>query len=314
MKPEDVIALLSEAVPGLVPGAKDEGEQLWRFGPGAKSLAGAAVRVGARWITVEASLHGDAGTGALGALRMQSALSGGIKVVQRRTGFGLRAEIPLIVETAAGRDWVRRQAAIAYTGLRSALQQHNGVPRLRDDEGLEFDPVALAELCAAGGWLASVRHGAEVHAEFASRSLQRVAILSRHGGAIRAAVTLETGALAGEGPDAQLALATFLLRATRSLRWVRAFAAGASDAPDAAGFECLLALPGDDQPVIMALDALATACSLFGCEAEALAQSAPLARHYLALDEATRAQPEIASNRVPPDSARAPHAVEIPVA
>jgi hypothetical protein len=314
MKPEDVIALLSKAVPGLVPGAKDEGEQLWGFGADAKGLAGAAVRVGARWITVEAPLHRDAGTDALRVLRMQSALSGGIKVVQRSTGLGLRAEIPLIVDTAAGRDWVCRQVASVYTGLRSALQQHNGVPRLRDDEGLEFDPVALAERCVAGGWLASVRHGAEVHAEFALRSLQRVAILSRHGAAIRAAVTLEIGALAGEGPDARLALATFLLRATRSLRWVRACAAGAGDALDAVGFECLLALPGDDQPVVMALDALATACSLFGCEAEALAQSAPLARHYLALDEATRAQAELPSNPVPPDGSRIPRAVEIQVA
>jgi hypothetical protein len=313
MKPDAVIAMLADVIPGLAPVPAAAANPPLTFA----RIAGcrARVRVGAQWISIESTLPGEQNMDALQAMRMQSALPAGIKLVRRRSGFGLRAEIPLLVETAAGRDWTCRQAAIVYAGLRAALGLKNGVPHSAGEAGLAFDPAVVAEQCASGGWQASVRQDAEVRVEFDSRSAHRVINLTRHDNSIRAAVMLEAGAPSGQGPDTPLAVAAFLLRATRSMRWVRAFVTGAGDTLDAAGFECLLALPGGDQPVVMALDALATACELFGCEAEMLAESPLLARHYAALYNAPPSSPAIPGNRVSPDSASAAGAVaEISVA
>jgi hypothetical protein len=309
MKRDEIMVVLADAIPGLVPVRSGPAPQLWKFTPVAGHRARAGVRVGARWISIEAARPRDRDMDPVRMLLMQSALSGGIKVVQRRRGFGLRADIPLLVEMAPARDWLRRQAALVCAGLGTAMGRTNGVPELPVGEGIEFNLAVLAERCTAGGWRASVRSDAEVRVELDSRSAYRVISLSRQGSAIRAAVPLETGALGEQGPETHLALAVFLLRASRSLRWVRAFATGTDGTLEAAGFECILAPPGDDQPVVMALDALATACELFGCEAETLAASALLAEHYLALDEDGPGRPATPTDRIPADSALEPGAV-----
>jgi hypothetical protein len=306
MKPDEVIAQLAGVIPGLTPSETTGVTPLWKFAPLGDSRVNALLSVEARWIIVEATHPGDRYTDATRALRLQSVLPGGIKVMGQRSGV-LRAEIPLLVESTAAQDWLCRHMALVCAGLRSALARSNGAARLPEGDGIEFDPGVLAERCMAGGWRASVRPDGEVRVEFDSRSAHRVVTLTRHGGAIRAAVTFDAGV--GPGPQTHQALALFLLRATRSLRWVRAFATGAGDEPEGAGFECLLAQPGDDQPLIMALDALATACELYGCEAEALAQDAMLAKYYLALDEEVPARSAIADGRVATGSAPAVGAV-----
>ena len=303
MKSDQVIGLLADVIPGLIAVSPDTTGQMWKFEPIAQSRARATVRVGAHWISFEAKLSQDRDTDALRTLQMQSALQGGIKRVALRMGCGLRAEIPLLVETATARDWLRRHAAIVYAGLRAALGQTKGTFKFTEHNAIAFDPVVLAERCTAGGWRATVPTETEVRVEFGSRSAHRVVYLRQHGNAIRAAVTLDTGMLAEQGPDSQLALAVFLLRATRSLQWVRAFTTGSHDTLTAAGFECIFAPSGDDDPIIVAIDALATACELYACEAETLAQSAALAQHYLSFDEDFSVRSSTSIARVPSGSA-----------
>lgn len=315
MKPDELVALLVEAVPGLQPAADPAAQHLWTIAPIAGSRVGAALQLSQRWISVDAQLQGDAAIDSLGALRLQSALTGGIKVVRWNDGFGLRAEIPIVTETAAARDWMRRQMVITYAALGAALRREGSACDQAD--AAEFDPAAVMERCTALGWHASVSQDGEVRAELASSPVQRVAVLSRQGGSIRAAVTLEAGTPGQTSLTAQLALATFLLRATHSLRWVRAIVAGPGESIDALGFECWFAPAGDDQPVAAALDALATACDHFGREAEALVQSAELAQHYLELNRDRRARAEIPSlpiHPVPADSVPRPGAVDLAIA
>jgi Putative bacterial sensory transduction regulator len=308
MQPDEVIAELAKVISGLAPVVADPAASLWKFGPIGDSRVSAHIRVEAHWISVEATAPGNRETDAARILRLQSVLPGGIKLVGRHGGT-LRAEIPLLVEGAASRDWLRRHMALVCAGLRSALERSNGTARLSESDDFKFDPGVLAERCTAGGWRASVRSDEEVRVEFDTRSAHRVATLTQHGGAIRAAVTFDASA----EPEAQThqALGLFLLRANRSLRWVRAFVTAPADTPETTGFECLLAAPGDDQPLVMALDALATACELYGREAEALAQDATLAKHYLALIEEVPVRPAKRVGRVPTGSAPAAGAVTV---
>jgi hypothetical protein len=318
MTRDEVITLLAHTVPGLTAAPCGAAEHLWTISPIAGSRASAAVRLSERWISLEAALHEDTALDARRVLRRQSALPGGIKIVRWHEHLGLRAEVPILAETAPARDWLRRELVLAYAGLGTVLRRErceNGA--CRESDGAEFDPATLVERCTAGGWHGSVAPNGDVRVELASRSAHRLAVLSRYAGVIRAAVTLETGPLAKQGPDTQRALAAFLLRATRSLRWVRAFAAGSDGSVEAVGFECLLAPPNDDQPIAMALDALATACELYGREAEALAESAVLAQHYLAMERDACAQPPVAHHLVdpvPPDSVPNPGAVDFATA
>jgi hypothetical protein len=222
----------------------------------------------------------------------------------------LRADIPVLDASTPARDWLRRQVALACAGLGATGQRENDVCREGDQTG--FDPHGVAERCCAGGWRASACREAAVHVEFTSRGAHRVAVLSEYARAIRVAVTLETGAPARQGEESRAAVAAFLLRATRSLRWVRAFEAAGDEVPAAVGFECLLAVPADDQPLVMALDAVASACELYGREAEVLAEDPALARRYLALERDAGGQSAIGpSDSIPVAAVSGPGVVEI---
>jgi hypothetical protein len=231
----------------------------------------------------------------------------------RQSGCSVRADIPRPADNATAQAWLRSQAALVNAGFDAALGDAPAAATTPDDGIVAFDAATLAERCTTGGWCATIRSDAEVRIEFPARSVHRVVSLTRQGHALRIAVDLDTGALAERAPDSHLALALFLLRATNSLQWVRAFATGSGSTLASTGFECLLAVPGDDRPLIIALDALATACELFGREAEMLAGDAALGSHYLALDRGIAAyhpgRPEIPAGPVPPVSVPAPGAV-----
>jgi hypothetical protein len=319
MKSEDTLAWLAESMPGLRIAAGAAGEPLWTIAPiGTGSRASAAVRVGDRWIDVEAALAGAAPAHACDALIAQSGLAGGVKILPRGAHVGLRAEVPRLGQTPAARAWVRRQVACTWAGMCRALARDGAESAPHEPCATAapsaFDAALWAERCAAAGWPARpAKNAAAVHVELASGSLHRGALLGRHCDAIRAAVTLDTGAIGGA--ETRHAVAAFLLRSTRALRWVRAFASASDDTLESVGFECFLAPPDDDAPLVLALDALATACAWFGREAEALARSAELARIYLDWDAAALpAAPARSIEPFSPDSAPDPGAVDLALA
>ena len=273
----------------------------------------ADVTIDANWISIESMLAPRCETDAVRDLLSHSTWPGGVKWAARQSGSCVRAEIPRHADSATAQAWLRRQVALVNAGFDAALVDAPAAAQTPDDGIVAFDAAMLAERCTAGGWCATIRSDAEVRIEIPARSVHRVASLTPQGDALRIAVDLDTGALAERAPDSHLALALFLRRATNSLQWVRAFAAGSGSTLATTGFECLLAVPGDDRPLIIALDALATACELFGREAEMLAGDAALGSLYLALDRGSAAyhpgRPEIPADSVPPVSVPAPGAV-----
>ena len=273
----------------------------------------ADVTIDANWISIERILPPRRETDAVVDLLSHSTWPGGVKLAARQSGSCVRAEIPRHADSATAQAWLRRQAALVSAGFDAALGDAPAAAQTPDDGIVAFDAAMLAERCTAGGWCATIRSDAEVRIEIPARSVHRVANLTPQGDALRIAVHLDTGALAERTADSHLALATFLLRATDALQWARAFATGSGSTLATSGFECLLAVPGDDRPLIIALDALATACELFGREAEMLAGDAALGSRYLALDRGIVAyhpgRPEIPAGPVPPVSVPAPGAV-----
>ena len=306
MRHEDLMALLAETVPSLVPDADGARAHCWTFAPIPQRRDRATVRVGDRWIEFEASLAVD--TDPLRRLRMQSALPSVLEVVCRRGVGTLCAQIPVLAQTAAARDWLRHQTKAVHHGLCQTLGNGSAPSREHVDSGGEFEPIVLAERCTTGGWQATVSRDHEVRVEFTSRSLPRTIVLSAQDGGIRAAVTLQTPVQATQAHCVQRALATFLLGASQSLRGVRSFAVETGDAIEATGFESWLAVPADDGPLLTLLDALSTACELYGREAEALASDEALARQYLALCAPEFAADEIPERPVPHGGPPAPRA------
>jgi hypothetical protein len=97
---------------------------------------------------------------------------------------------------------------------------------------------------------------------------------------LRVAVALG-GQFGQASADSLHAAALFLLRASSSLRFARAWASGSVAAPSEAGFECTIRPAAGEAPLVSAIDALGAACDLFGREAEALIESTAVARQYL---------------------------------
>ena len=271
------------------------------------------MRVGERWLRLEATIprpadahaSGDRGYDAFHAateeLQLQSRLPGGIRVRRCARRFSLYADVPLLTETPATREWMCRQAALVGRGFDAARRLCDGArptpaPECgadpgcvahrpghlasRDDERVS-GADQLAERCNAAGWSAAVRADASVRVEFVSRNVHRAGFLRIQGDEVRAAVALEAGLAADRNRHSREALAIFLARASHSLRGVRAFVSGSGSSIDEAGFECAFTHPADERLLAQALDAISAAADWYGHEAEALALDAALARRYL---------------------------------
>ena len=272
----DFATLLRNHVADLAP----IGNRRWKFPiePGTKRRAG--VQIGSHWATFRCPLTGALDEPPFASIVRQSGWRGGAKLVLARARVALRAEVPLLTETAADRDWLACQVGEVVRGLQTATGHAGHGEAQECDSGSDTDPEMLAELCRAAGWSAVAKADGEVRVDVESRSVRRVVRIARHGQGLRASVLLGSGELGQASKDSQQAAAGFLLRASSSLRFARAWASGSAAEPAEAGFECLFR-PAGNAPLVTAIAALATACDLFGREAEALIQSTAVARQYL---------------------------------
>jgi len=274
MKHADLAVLLRHAVPGI----EANGTRRWKL-PGLSARAG--VRIDAQWATFGCAMPRPAGETPVASLLRQSALRGDVKLVWGRTRMTLRAEVPLHVATPADRAWVASQCREVVRGFSAAC----GAPDSDDDvdpgSGIDTDPDVLVERCKAAGWQAVAKADGEVRVDIEARSVRRVVGIVREGSTLRVAVALGSGQLPQASADSLRAVALFLVRASSSLRFARAWASGSAVAPSEVGFECTMRPPAGDAPLVSAIDALGTACDLFGREAEALIESTALARQYL---------------------------------
>ena len=286
MRTLDPGELLGAAIAGLEP----IGPGRWKFPlvPGTKS--GAGVQIEPQWATFRCAIPHASDALPFAAIRQQSTWRGGVKLVPADNFLALRAEVPWLTQTAADCAWVSRQCREVVRGMQAATGHAVADAAQIHEECSDTDPEMLAERCRAGGCRTVVKSGGEVRIDIESRSVRRVIGIARHAQGLRASVALGDGQLPGTGSENLQAVAHFMQRASSSLRFVRAWAAGNADAPEEAGFECVFHPATGDAPLFTAIDALTTACDLFGSEVEALISSTAVARQYLQLIEPVRAQ------------------------
>jgi hypothetical protein len=254
----EIEALLARAFPPLTPSRLNGNRGPWSLPPG----SGGAPRVG---ITVDdnwASLQIHA------------------KHFESRLRSIVRADVPLLVNTVAGRAWVVRQLRASYEGmLIAAGQEARPVSSPRDSGTLE-DPELLALACRAGGWSAAVKPDGTIRIDLQIRAAQRSVMIQASDAGIRVWVTLAPGAAARASAPCRTAASHFLMRASAALRWARAFASSENGLLNSVGFECFVAAPAYEQALLRAVDTLIAACELFGCEVEALLEHPDIAARY----------------------------------
>jgi hypothetical protein len=285
----DFVALLKAALPDLAPSG---GSWTFPLDPGGSEHV--AIEILPHWVCFEFALlrRFDQPPSPMTGLLRQSAWPGNVKLFAKSARLALRAEVPLIVETAADRIWVTRQLSEAATGLRLAAAERPSETPADADSGWDTAPELLADRCRAAGWQAVVKTNGDIHVDIEPRSVRRVVSIVRQKAGLRARVSLGNGELALASTESLSALAHFLLRATSSLRFARAWVSGVPASLSEAGFECTISACAGDSPLVMTIDALTTACDLFGCEAEALIENAALARRYLQVAQGVRRSAE----------------------
>ena len=271
------VTLLQAAVPDIEP----NGNGGWNFAVAPGRKKGVGLQVQPNWATIRCAMSSVRDELPLNSILQQAAWPGGVKLAFTRSGLALRAEIPLLTQTAADSAWTVSQFRGVLKGLRSAT----GLSLLADadehDDCREAGPEMLAERCRAAGWKAEVKTDDEVHVPIESRSVRRVVSIVRRAKVLRASVTLGGSDLVHAGKERLQATAHYMQRASSTLRFVRAWATGTSADPAEMGFECVLALCSGDAPLVTAVDALAMACDHFGSEAEALLENVAIAQQYL---------------------------------
>jgi hypothetical protein len=280
MHPAEIEGLLASAFPSLTLALPNGVRGPWVLPLLSDRGSRLRIAVDDNWASLQLQAQHARASAALEAVAAQSAWPGGVKHSALQPPARLRADIPLLVNTAAGRDWVVQQLRLSSASMLIAagLDAH---PEASSEVG---GPLPEAELlafaCTAGGWNAAVKADGTVRIDVPIRGALRSVMLQAGEAGIRTSVALAAGALAGASAPCRAAAGHFLLRASAALRWARAFARGENAALDAVGFECLIAAPPDEQALLMAVDTLTAACELFGREVEVLLEHAEIADRY----------------------------------
>ena len=275
----EIEALLARAFPPLTPSRLNGKRGPWSLPPGSGGGPRVSIAVDNNWASLQIHAKRARSVSALDVLSGQPAWRGGVKHVQSQLGAILRADVPLLVNTVAGRAWVVRQLRASYEGmLIAAGQEARPVLSPRDSGTLE-DPELMALACTAGGWSAAVKPDGTVRIDLQIRAAQRSVMIQAGDAGIRVWVALAAGAAAPASAACRAAAGHFLMRASAALRWARSFASR-EDGPDSLGFECFMAAPADEQALLLAVDTLIAACELFGREVETLLDYPEIAARY----------------------------------
>jgi len=280
----DLTTLLKTALPEVVP----SGVGRWTFplAPGARESV--TMELVPHWACFTLPSRFDQPPSPMMMLLRQSAWPGNVKVIAEAAYLALRAEVPLIVETVADRSWVTRHVGKVVQGLRVAAENRSPDMSADSDSGCDTIPELLADRCRAAGWHAAVKADGEIQVDIEPRSVRRVVSIVRQQAGLRARVQLGIGEFARTGKEHLRAVTHFLLRASSSLRFARAWVSGEGGSLLEAGFECTISVCASDGPLVMAIGALTTACDLFACEAEALIENTTVAHRYLQVAQGVR--------------------------
>ena len=281
MKPTGTEMLLAEIFPGLKPLHRSGKCDAWWLPPGPGCGARVGLSVDGSWATLQLNARHPCQADRLEALAEHSAWPGGVKHVGSGHRPVLRVDVPLLVESAAGRAWVVRQLHLSAQGLQIAVgrQPHTEAPP--EDAATEADPELTAQALATCGWNIRVKPDGAIRIDVEVRRAPWTVMLEACAGATRASVTVAASALAQAPAPCRDAAGLLLTRASSALRWARPFVTREREALASTGFECFVAAPPDDRALRLAVDTLLAACERFGLEIEALLEHPELAQRYL---------------------------------
>jgi hypothetical protein len=278
-------SLLAETFPTLRPLRVSGRRSSWRLplGPDDATLAG--LKVDGAWASLQLEVRPVHEPDPFDALAEQAGWPGAVKHGSSGRRNLLRADVPLLTDTAAARAWLRRQLHWSAAGLLIAAQPataQRATERAARSPGPsgEADPELLAHACASGGWNATVKPDGAVRIDVLLRGALRTVMLCANDAEIRASVSVAGGADSGVPGPCRTAAGSFLLRTSTALRWARPFVRRESDRFLYAGFECAIAPRPCEQALFTAIDALVAACELYGREAEVLLEHPEIATRY----------------------------------
>lgn len=258
-------------------------------------IAGAWARLQCVAPTAKPGGDGPAAAGTLPTLctlAAQSSWPGGVKRIESGPAATLRCDVPLVADTAAGREWIARQLRLCFDGL--VCVAGIGAPETAaagdESTAVADDPQWLAYACTAAGRDAAVKADGTVRIDVALPGVGRTVVLAPRAGALRASLVLASPGPAAAHPACRDAAALLLTRACAALRWARVFAEQDGDRLAGAGFECLIATPAEEGALLHAVDTLVAAADLFGREAELLLADVHVASRYLQVRNAPSAR------------------------
>jgi hypothetical protein len=318
MKNIDPESLFAATFPGLKPLRVSGRRCSWWLPLGEGGGTRAGLRVDGPWASLQ--LQGDRARepDPVAALAEQAAWPAGVKHAMSGRRPMLRADVPLLMDTANGRSWVAAQLLASSEGMLVASGREARVdPPSREprEPSLETDPEFLAHACAACGWGAVVKPGGAVRIDVVLRDAPWTVMLRAGEAGIRASVGIAAGALARAHPRCRAAAGLLLMQASTALRWARPFIRRDDDGgSESVGFECLVAAPPDERAVLLSVDTLLAACELFGRETEVLLEHPEIAARYCNDEPGVRGQASDVSSHTsgaewPPVPSPAAHAV-----
>lgn len=295
MDPTDIEGLLAAAIAPPAPLRPNGRRGPWQLPMRSGDVPSVGLALEGNWASLHLNTKHLRPPAALDLLLTQAAWPGGVKHVD---GPALRADVPLLVQTAAGRDWVVRQLRASLAGMRVAARQAGSPAASPRESAVPADPELIVLACAAGGWHAEAKPDGTVCIDLQIRGAHRAVLLRAADAAIRVSVDLAAGAVARAIEPCRAAAGAFLLRASAALRWARAFASHENGQLDRTGFECCVAAPHDQQALLLAVDAVIAGCELFGREAEVLLEHPDIAVRYSAREPDVDREAEIDSSSI----------------
>ncbi|MDH5541235.1 MAG: hypothetical protein OEY03_17690, partial [Rhizobacter sp.] len=175
----------------------------WRLPRGPGGAADLRIAIDGRWASVDGRSPAGGRRPAIEALSAEAGWPGGVKRAEAGLPRGprsvaLRADIPLLLDTAAGREWTVPALSAAVTGMRQAISAATppatpplmSAPSHAAAAGAAPDPELLTFACQAGGWNSEVRGDGTVHLDLPLRGAHRTIVLEAREREIRASMQL----------------------------------------------------------------------------------------------------------------------------
>ena len=214
-------------------------------------------------------------------LARQSVWPATLKCLEAKPSPLLHAEIPLLADTAAERDWSVRQLQVARADLLATVPRASLIHEASEPEGRTASLDDVVSILSGTGWTTNGRSDGTYRVDMQVRGTPRSLLLRPEATGVHIESALDTGLALHASELCRDAASVLLTHANAMLRWARGFVREDHGTLRAAGFELFVAAPVHASALILAVDTLAAACEAFAEEVELLLEHSSLAALYL---------------------------------